>query len=172
MKKSLTYLIMLILFQQTYSQTLYTAKANLKALDGTSVQLNEMLTSSEGTILIFWETNNSLCSSNIDNLQNAWVENIKELGVDLIAICVNYSGMWTSVKPYISGKGWDFETYIDINGDIKRMLGIGTLPYTILLDGNQKIKCRYPGYCSGDESIVRDKITHCLKNAGNLADLR
>ena len=172
MKKTLIYMIILMLFQQMSSQTFYTSNEYLKTLDGATVHANEIFTSVEGTILIFWETNNPSCCNNLDNLQDAWVEEVKALGVNLVAICVNSSTMATKVKPYVSGKGWDFETYIDINGDLKRALGITTTPYTILFDGQQNIKCRYPGYCSGDETQICSKIIHCLKNDDNLSGLR
>ena len=172
MKKTLIYLIILILIQQTISQSYFPTNEYLKTLDGSTIHVNEIFTTFEGTILIFWETNSPNCCNNLDNLQDAWVEEVKALGVNLIAICVNYSGMLTKVKPYVSGKGWEFETYIDTNGDLKKALGITTTPYTVLLDGNQNIKCRYPGYCSGDETQICNKIIHCLKNAESLTELK
>ncbi len=172
MKKTLIYLLILILFQQLNSQSFYASNEHLKTLDGSTVHVNEIFTSLKGTILIFWETNNPSCCNNLDNLQDAWVKDVKALGVNLVTICVNCSGMPTKVKPYVSGKGWDFETYIDTNGDLKRALGITTTPYTILLDGNQNIKCRYPGYCSGDETQICNKIIHCLENTESLSELK
>ena len=170
MKTILTSLILLFFFFQTNAQNFYASGEQLKTFDGATVQADEIL-SSNGTILIFWESNSSQCSSNLDNLQESWVENIKAYGVNLVAICVDSPGMWVRVKPYVSGKGWEFDTYVDINGNLKRALGVTTTPYTILLDGDQNIKCRYPGYCSGDESQICDKIIHCLENSGSLVDL-
>ena len=154
------------------SQPLNTSNENLKTLDGATVHVNEIFNSSKGTILIFWETNNPKCCNNLDNLQDTWVEKVKNLGVNLVAICVNCPGISTKIKPYVAGKGWDFETYIDTNGDLKRSLGITTTPYTILLDENQNIKCRYPGYCSGDEIQICNKIIHCLENTESTSELR
>lgn len=164
MRNLLTFMILLLLHQQVSSQTFHASNVYLKTLEGSSIQINEILTSSTGTILIFWESNSTKCINNLDNLQEEWAEEVKALGVDLIAICVNQTGTLSMVKPYVSGKGWDFKTYIDINGDLKRVLGITTTPYTILLDGNQNIKCQYPGYCSGDEILVCNKIIDCLEN--------
>ena len=172
MRKILIYLIAITLIHQARSQPFYATSEHLKTLDGATVHINEIFTSTKGTILIFWETNNPKCCNNLDNLQDVWVEEVKSLGVNLVAICVNCQGIVTKVKPYVSGKGWDFETYIDINGDLKRALGITSTPYTILLDGNQNIKCRYPGYCSGDETQICNKIIHCLKNDKNLSELK
>jgi len=170
MKTTLTTLIVLLLFLQSISQNFYASNEYLKTLDGSSVQVNDIL-SPEGTILIFWETNSSQSCDNLENLQTSWLEDVKAFGVNLVAICVDNPGMWIKVKPYVAGKDWEFDTYVDTNGDLKRALGVTTTPYTILLDGDQNIKCRYPGYCTGDETQICDKIINCLKNSGTLADL-
>ncbi len=170
MKTTITTLIVLLLFLQAISQNFYASDEHLRTLDGSTVQVNDIL-SSEGTILIFWETNNSQSCNNLENLQASWLEEVKAFGVNLVAICVDNPGMWIKVKPYVAGKDWEFDTYVDTNGDLKRALGVTTTPYTILLDGDQNIKCRYPGYCTGDETQICDKIINCLKNSGTLADL-
>ena len=172
MKTIITYLFLQTLFLSAISQKFYALHENLKTLDGSSVQVNDILSSSEGTILVFWETNSHQCCNNLENLQESWVEQIQSLGVELIAICVNCPGSWAKVKPMVLGKGWDFKVYIDVNSDLKRTLGITTTPYTILLDGNKNIKCRYPGYCSGDEIQICEKIIHCLRSNGDLTDLK
>jgi hypothetical protein len=144
----------------------------LRTVDGSIVSINNLVSSEKGTLIVFWETNNSQCYSNLENLQEAWSTNIKSLGVDLVAVCVNYDGNWAEVKPLVNGKGWDFDVYIDVNGDVKRHLGINSIPYTILLDGEKDVKCRYSGYCSGDEVQICDKIEQCLKKNGSLEDFK
>lgn len=51
------------------------------------------------------------------------------------------------------------------------MLGITSVPHTVLLDKDQNIKCSYAGYCSGDELNVCNKIINCLEKTGDLANL-
>lgn len=170
MKTNLTALVLLLFLVQTNAQNFYASNEKLKTLDGASIRMDEVL-SSEGTILVFWESNSSQCCDNLENLEESWIEQVRDFGVNLVSVCVDSPGMWVKIKPYVSGKGWEFDTYVDANGDLKRALGITTTPYTILLDGDQNIKCRYPGYCSGDETQICDKIIHCLENSGTLADL-
>ncbi|MEE4258241.1 MAG: redoxin domain-containing protein [Bacteroidales bacterium] len=165
-------LFLLNIFFCAISQEFYALNEPLKTLDGSLIEMNDVLTSKQGTILIFWETNSHQCCNNLENLQDSWVEELKKLGIELIAICVNCPGNWAKVKPLVAGKGWDFDVYIDINGQLKRTLGITTTPYTVLLDGDKNIRCRYPGYCSGDEVQICEKIKHCLENDGDLAALK
>lgn len=170
MKTILSTLVLMLIVSQNHAQNFYASNQFLRTLDGTSVEVNEVL-SSQGTILVFWESNSTKCCSNLENLHESWVEQVRAHGVNLVAICVDSPGQWIKIKPYVSAKGWEFDTYVDTNGDLKRTLGITTTPYTILLDGEQNIKCRYPGYCSGDEAQICEKIINCLESHGTLAEL-
>jgi cytochrome c biogenesis protein CcmG, thiol:disulfide interchange protein DsbE len=169
MKNLLLIIILLLFLLPSNAQNLYVSDNQLKTLDGSNVRVESVL-SQTGTILVFWETSNSRCSSNLENLQEAWAEEVKSLGVKLVGICVGKPGYWPAVKPIVAGKGWEFDVYIDPNGDLRRAFGITTVPYTVLIDGEQNIKCRYAGYCSGDESQICEKIINCLQNHGTLAE--
>lgn len=171
MKNLLILLMMLILVQPAATQSFYASNENLKTVDGSTIHADEIFNSPEGTILIFWDINSPESSHDLENLNESWIERVKPYGVNLVSVCTDKSGNWLKVKPYVDGKGWEFDTYIDVNGDLRRALSITTLPYTILLDGNLNIKCRYVGYCNGDETQICDKIIHCLENKGTLADL-
>jgi len=67
----------------------------------------------------------------------------------IISICVDCNGSWGQVKPFVKGKGYDFETYVDINGDLKHAMNAGTVPCTIVFDKNNDQICRYDNYCAG-----------------------
>lgn len=146
------------------AQNLYVSDEQLKTLDGNLVSVENIL-SQTGTILVFWETNSAACSNSIENLHEKWLEEIAAFDVKLIVVCVSYPGSWPLVRSVFTGKGWECEAYVDTNGNLKRALGVTTLPYTILLDGDQNIRCRYPGYCNGDENRICEKIIHCLNNS-------
>ncbi len=171
MKRILTCLASLLLVQVVVAQSFYASAERLTTTDGTSILMDEILSSTEGTILVFWEINDPQCNANLQNLHQAWTENIQQYGVHLVSVCIDKSGNWMRIGPYVDGKGWMFDTYIDTNGDLKRAMNITTTPYTILLDGNLNVKCRYPGYCRGDEKEICDKIIHCMEQNGTLAGL-
>ncbi len=171
MKRILICLTSLLLIQVVVAQSFYASAERLTTTEGTSILMDEILSSTEGTILVFWEINNQQCTTNIQNIYETWVDEVKQYGVHLVSVCIDKSGNWMRIRPYVDGKGWMFDTYIDTNGDLKRAMNITTTPYTILLDGNRNVKCRYPGYCSGDEKEICDKIIHCIEQSGTLADL-
>jgi len=71
---------------------------------------------------------------------------------------VDCHGSSSHVKPIVKGKNYDFETYIDVNGDFIRAMSVSAFLYTILFDKDQKELCRYSGYCSGSGELICKKI--------------
>ena len=53
--------------------------------------------------------------------------------------------------PYVNGKGWEYDVYIDPNGDFKRALGVNNVPHTFLVDGNGNVVWQHNSYNEGDE---------------------
>jgi hypothetical protein len=97
-------------------------------------------------------------------MQSAWLENLQQRGVKMVAICIDSNGTWSHIKPMANGKNWEFEIYIDTNGDFKRAMNVGNVPCTILFDQNQNMLCRNIGYCSGNEELICDKIITSIEN--------
>jgi len=137
----------------------------LRTPDGIKISSTLMFKPGQPGVVIFWNSYNNRCCDNLENMQSVWLKQLKDKGVTLIAICVDCNGSWNYVKPFVNGKAWEFDVYIDFNGDFKRAMGITDAPYTILLDKNQKVVCRSSGYCSGNEEFVCQKILHCLEEA-------
>ena len=55
-------------------------------------------------------------------------------------------------------QGWEYEIYIDPNSDLKRAMGVSTVPHTFLLDKNKQIIWQHRGYVEGDEYELFDEI--------------
>ncbi len=161
MKTILLFLLLTIIPISLAAQSIGSGIA-LRNLDGENVTSDEILRANQVFIMIFWRSNTKCCN-NLDNMQSAWQNQLKDKGVKLIAICVDCKGTWSHVKPFVNGKEWEFDIYIDTNGDFKRAMGITEAPYTLLFDMNQKVICRSAGYCSGNEEFLCRKILHCLE---------
>jgi thioredoxin-related protein len=168
MKIKLLFLVLLNLPVFLGAQELFTS-ADIRNMDGAPADVQSLMQNTAGTILIFWEMNSTDCFSNLNNLEEEWLERLKNHGINLVAVYVDRQGNWSAVKPYVNGKGWEFDQYIDVNGNLKRSLGIHQLPHTVLVDNELNIQCSYPGYCQGDEVLICDKIIHCLETHGDLA---
>ncbi len=142
----------------TTSQEAYLASTSIRDANGVSVQSTDILDSGKVTIIVFWQTCNSRCCDNLDNLHEVWKEILAIQGIQMIGICVDALGSYSHVKPMVDGNSWDFETYIDVNCDLKRAMNINAVPCTILLDQQHQLICRYEGICPGNAELLCEKI--------------
>jgi len=62
------------------------------------------------------------------------------------------------VAPYVTASDWDYEVYIDPNGDLKRAMGVSAIPHTFLLNSKKEIVWQHKGYVDGDEDELLEQI--------------
>ena len=62
------------------------------------------------------------------------------------------------VAPYVNASEWEYEVYIDPNGELKRAMGVSTVPHTFLLNGKNEIVWQHKGYVEGDEDKLLEQI--------------
>ena len=109
-------------------------------------------------MLDFWATWCKPCVNELNAINDVYADWQKETGVKIIAVSVDDSRTISNVKPFVSGKGWEYEVYIDTNGDLKRALNIGMVPYTFLVNGKGEIVSMHTGYAPGDETKLFEEI--------------
>ncbi|MBP8067700.1 MAG: hypothetical protein KAY27_03990, partial [Pedobacter sp.] len=57
------------------------------------------------------------------------------------------------IPSFVNGKGFDFKVLIDKNQELKRLLKLDNIPYTLIIK-NGKIIYRQLGYVPGDEKLL------------------
>ena len=62
------------------------------------------------------------------------------------------------VAPYVNASDWEYEVYLDPNGDLKRAMGVSRVPHTFLLNGKNEIVWEHKGYVDGDEDELLEQI--------------
>jgi len=67
------------------------------------------------------------------------------------------------VAPYVNASDWDYEVYLDPNGDLKRAMGVSTVPHTFLLNGKNEIVWQHRTYVDGDEDELLEQIEKIAK---------
>jgi cytochrome c biogenesis protein CcmG, thiol:disulfide interchange protein DsbE len=154
MKKTALFLIACWPVLWLPAQTLSIAEAELRDLDGKSISSAEIIRNGKPTLLVFWEPADRSGCDNLENIASAWSQSLKQQGVDLVAICTDRCGSWTRVKPIVNGNGWEFATYIDVNGEFKRSMNAGEHSCTMLFDENRNMVCRIDGGCTGSEEFI------------------
>lgn len=137
---------------------------DIYTLNGTRVDANIICNDSVPMILVFFKTYDNDCRKNLSSINEAYENFLHERNIKVVAICVDGIGKINHVKPFVLGNDLDMEVYIDKNGNLKRMMGISDVPYTIIYDHNMAVYCQYNGYCTGIEEMICNKVMECINN--------
>ena len=86
------------------------------------------------------------------------MEELREKGIRLVAISVDCNGSWSQVKPMVQGQGWEFDAYIDVNGDLMRAMNVSEVPCTLLFDQARQLLCRYHCEYAGSQELISENI--------------
>jgi len=131
----------------------------VKALDGSTFNTSSIDNNGKPIIIDFWATWCKPCVTELTNISDVYAKWKKETGVKVIAISIDDARNTAKVAPFVNGKNWDYEVYIDPNGDFKRAMNVNTVPHTFLLNGKKEIVWQHNSYAEGDE----DKLFELVK---------
>ena len=109
-------------------------------------------------VISFWATWCKPCKKELNTIAEVYEDWQDETGVNLVAISIDDSKTKAKVVPYVNASEWDYEVYIDKNGDLKRAMGISTVPHTFLLNSKKEIVWQHKGYVDGDEDELLEQI--------------
>jgi len=144
------------IFAQNESRTV--PSVNLKDMEGNTVNTSDFNNDGKPMIINFWATWCTPCKRELNNIAEVYDEWIEETGVKLIAVSIDDSRNAGKVAPYVNGKGWEYEVYIDSNQDFQRAIGFQNPPFTCIVDGNGKIVWTHTGYQEGDEEQLIEAV--------------
>ena len=123
----------------------------VKDLEGGTVMSGDF-ENEEGPIIVsFWATWCKPCILELVTIADVYEDWVDETGVKLIAISIDDARNSHKVAPFVNGRDWDYEVYIDENGDFKRSMGVGNVPHTFVLNSDKEIVWQHPSYSPGDE---------------------
>jgi thiol-disulfide isomerase/thioredoxin len=124
---------------------------DVQNLNGTTFNTGEITNDGKPIIINFWATWCSPCKRELNNIAEMYDMWVEETGVKLVAMSIDDARNMGKVAPYVNGKGWEYDVYIDLNGDFKRALGVNNVPHTFLVDGDGQIVWQHNSYSEGDE---------------------
>jgi thiol-disulfide isomerase/thioredoxin len=166
MKKILTSLFLTALFitpafsQETPAPAVKSdiPSVNVTTLDGMNVNTSTFSNNGKPFIIDFWATWCKPCITELNNIHEVYADWVAETGVKVYAISIDDTRTKGSVAPFVAGKGWEYEIYMDPNSDFRRAMNVNNVPHTFLMDGNGKIVKQHNTYNPGDEEKLYEEI--------------
>lgn len=132
-------------------------KSILIDLDGEIVNVRDVVSKDQITILSFWATWCYPCIKELDAIGSLYEEWQEELNVELIAISVDDARTQKRIKTIIERKKWPYKFLLDKNEKFKTKLNLPSVPQTVVVKDHKIIYSR-SGYISGDEFKLYEVI--------------
>ena len=146
------------------AQTQTVPSVELKTLDGQTVDIKAFADNDGQPVVIsFWATWCKPCKRELNAINEVYEDWQDETGVKLIAVSIDDSRLSSRVKPEVDANAWDYEVLLDPNGDLKRAMGVNTIPHTFLVDGNGHVVWQHNSYAPGDEENLYELIQKLAK---------
>ena len=135
---------------------------DVKTLQGKTINIQDLENDGNPMVISFWATWCKPCKKELNTIAEVYEDWQEETGVKLIAISIDDTRSMSKVAPYVNSSDWDYEVYLDSNSDLKRAMGVSTVPHTFLINGEGKIVWNHKGYIDGDEEELYEQIQHLV----------
>jgi cytochrome c biogenesis protein CcmG, thiol:disulfide interchange protein DsbE len=131
----------------------------IKDIHGTESNFSTLFNSDSDTIYIvsLWATWCVPCIKELDAISENLPEWQKEVPLKLAGVSTDDSRTISRVKGFVTGRGWEFSIYTDVNSTLKRALNVSNIPFLFLIKKG-KIIYQHEGYLPGGEEALFEKI--------------
>jgi peroxiredoxin len=142
----------------TTAQSLDIPEVSIKDVNGKQVSTSTIETDGKPVVISFWATWCKPCVRELTAIDESYIDWQDETGVKVIAISIDDTRNSAKVAPFVNGRNWEYDVYIDENSDLRRMMGVNNIPHTFLFDGNGKLVYQHNGYAQGDEDLLYEMV--------------
>ena len=132
--------------------------AEVKTLDGKTVNLQEFAKNGKITVISLWATWCSPCKKELDAIAEVYPDWQEDYDMELVAITIDTRRALAKVGPMVESKGWEYTILSDANNVLRNSLQFQSIPQTYLIDQKGSIVYSHSGYVPGDEYELEDKI--------------
>jgi cytochrome c biogenesis protein CcmG/thiol:disulfide interchange protein DsbE len=158
MKKIFFTLLAVLAVNIAFSQTKTLPSANVKTLEGRSINIQELGKSGKITVISFWATWCSPCKKELDAIMDYYEEWQEKYDMQLVAVSVDDQRTAAKIPAMVSEKGWEYQILVDSSRELQMAANIASVPHTLLLDQKGNIVYEHTGYAPGDELELEEKF--------------
>lgn len=130
----------------------------VKTLEGQAFNTSGFKNEGKPIIIDFWATWCKPCVAELSAIAEQYSKWQEETGVKVIAISIDDVRSSSSVAPFVDGKYWDFDVYLDENGDFKRAMNVNNVPHLFIINGKGEITSQHNTYNTGDEERIHEEL--------------
>jgi len=155
MKRTLAILFALIMGISLFAQNEIAGRTlpsvDIKTLNGEVVNTSAIDNEDKPIVISFFALWCKPCMKELTAIADVYEDWQDETGVKVVIISIDDARSMPNVKPTINGNGWEYEAYLDPNGDFKRAMGVNMIPHVFLLNGKKEVVYQHTSYAEGGE---------------------
>ncbi len=156
MKKLLTAITLAVAAFTAQAQSVPDVK--IKNMEGATVSTNTISNDGKPMIISFWATWCKPCIKELETIHEVYAEWREQTGVKLVIVSIDDTRTTSSVAPFLNAKGWEYESYLDVNSDFRRAMNVNMVPHTFLLNGKREVINQHTSFAPGDEDKLFEKV--------------
>ncbi|MFM2190616.1 MAG: hypothetical protein RL491_1002 [Bacteroidota bacterium] len=156
MKKLLTAIT--LAFTALTAQAQSVPDVKIKNMDGATVSTNTIANDGKPMIISFWATWCKPCIKELETINEVYAEWREQTGVKIVIVSIDDARTTASVAPFLNAKGWEYESYLDVNSDFRRAMNVNMVPHTFLLNGKREVLDQHTSFAPGDEDKLFEKV--------------
>jgi thiol-disulfide isomerase/thioredoxin len=135
----------------------------IKNLQGDVVDTKSFTNEGKPYLITFWATWCKPCIEEHAMLAELYADWQKETGIKIFSVSIDDSRSSEKVAPFVKGRKWTFDSFLDENSDFKRAMNVNNPPHSFLVNGKGEIVWQHVGYAAGDEEPLLEEIKKLLK---------
>jgi len=146
----------------------YPFNVDLKTVDGDIVSSSEVFRrNGKPTMVLFWLSTCKPCHMKMDAIKPLYPEWKEEADFNVVAISGDYPQNYSKFVDQVRSKGWQWDSYNDVNRRFKEILpgGLNGYPQTFIFDKNGNLAYQDKKFTPGDETALIYEIKRIVAPA-------